>query len=375
VNGASYEAKGVRHFDGRTAEAREATVRLAPGELSIETHDGAVRRWPLDRVRVMRAERTTVQLELTGEPTEAVILEDAGFLAALRAANGGRSLRREGGLPALPTLVAVGLLGLGMLFAAWRWGIPALAGVAADQVPVEWERRFGAAVVSGMAPSEKRVEEEAVVGPVRGVFDLLAAHQASTRDSFTLIVLRDKMVNAFAAPGGYVTVTTGLLGALRGPDELAAVLAHEIAHVTRRHTTRGLFARLGVRALFALIAGDASGLGAVVNAAGTLGELSYSRGDELDADAGGIELLARAGIDPGALDRALETIGGATGRSRTLEMDFLSTHPSTAGRREQVRRIANRTARRGAAALPNAEAWEGMKRALAAPGAMGPSSP
>jgi len=239
----------------------------------------------------------------------------------------------------------------------------------------EWERKFGAAVVSGMAPESARVRDEAVVAPVREVFVLLVEHQASTRDSFHLIVLREKLVNAFAAPGGYVTVTTGLLGALRGPDELAAVLAHEIAHVARRHTTRGLFARLGVRALFALIAGDASGPGAVVNAAGSLGELSYSRGDETDADRAGIELLGRAGIDPGALDRALETIGGTAGRSRALELDFLSTHPSNAGRREQVRRVAAGMPRRGTATLPSREAWEGMKRALAAPSAMGLPSP
>jgi len=337
---ATYEARDARHFDGRTPESHPATVRLEPGWLSLSPVSGESRRWPLDRVRLMRAEPRLVQLELLGEPVEALIIEDEGFAAALRAANGGKKVAGlgSGGVPAMRILLVLALLAVFLLFAAWRWGIPALAILAADTVPPEWERRFGAEVVAGTA--KQQVDDPRVVTPVRERFVRLVRAEASTRDSFQLIVMRDRMVNAFAAPGGYVVVTTGLLDALRDPDELAAVMAHEISHVTRRHTTRGLFKRLGVRALFSLIAGDQAGLGAVVGAAGTLGELSYSRHDETEADEAAVELLAKAGIDPSAMDRALESISGERSGGRAPELGFLSTHPSTAGRRERVRKLA-----------------------------------
>lgn len=362
---AQYEAKLARHFDGATPEPRDVTVRFQPGTLLLERADGEIRRWPLERVVVLNADRASVQVELRGEPIESLIVPDPEFLRALEAANGGKRLRRVGGgVPAVRILLAFAAVCMLFLFAAWRWGVPALAGVAADQVPPAWERRFGAVVVHGMAPTRDQVTDERVTGPVREIFALLAAEQGSKRDSFQVIVLRAKMVNAFAAPGGFVVVTTGLLGALRDPDELAAVLAHEISHVTRRHTTRGLFARLGVRALFALIAGDQSGLGQMLNAAGTLGELSYSRNDETDADESAARLLAMAGVSPIALDRALESIAGAAKGRERIELAFLSTHPSTAGRRDRVRALAARLPVQGSAPLQDAAAWAAMREAV-----------
>ncbi len=362
----AFAPRSARHFDDRSHLPREATVRLEPGALIVERGEGLPARWPLERVKVVSADRSGVQLEMSGERIEALIVPDPSFLDALRVANGGRGMGRiaRGGPPVMRLLFAAGLACLLALFAAWRWGIPALAGVAAGQVPPEWERRFGLAVVEGMAPARDRVRDERVVAGVDGIFRRLVAAQASPRDSFRLIVVRSKTVNAFAAPGGWVVVTTGLLGALRGPEELASVLAHEISHVARRHTTRGLFARLGVRALFALLAGDAGGIGIALDAAGRLGELSYSRGDESDADAGAVELMARAGLDPAALDGALESIAGAAGGAKGPELTFLSTHPSTTGRRERVRALAAARPVAGAPVLLDAASWRAMRRAL-----------
>ncbi|MEO5617248.1 MAG: M48 family metallopeptidase [Candidatus Eisenbacteria bacterium] len=367
MTGSTFEARNARHFDGLTPEPRPAFVRLEPGALVLEGGDGVPRRWTLANVQVVSADRSGVQLELFGERIEALILSDPGFAQALRAANGGQKLKSlGGGAPAVRILIAIGVAFVLLLFCAWRWGVPALAGIAAEHVPPEWERRFGAMVVKGMAPERVHVTDERMVSPVRGVFDLLVANQASSRDSFQLIVIGGKMVNAFAAPGGFVVVTTGLLDAMRGPEELAAVLAHEISHVARRHTTRGLLARLGVRALFSLIAGDQSGVGQALGAAGTLGELSYSRNDETDADLGAAELLARSGIDPSALDRALESISGGPAGKQGLDLGFLSTHPSTAGRRERAREIARGLKVQGSAILPDAAAWQAMQEAASA---------
>jgi len=356
----------ARHFAGGAAHPREAIVHLEADGLVVATEEGLRRRWPFESVVVVRGGRgEPVQIELRGEATEALILPDPRFLEALRAAAGARRLRRLGGTPAsAPMLVALAVSGGLLLFAAWRWGVPALAVLAADRVPPAWEREFGAVVVDAMAPPGERIADPRVVTPVRDVLALLASAGGARPDSFQVIVARSQSVNAFAAPGGTIVVTSGLLLALHGPDELAAVLAHEMTHVRERHPVRGLFARLGVRALLTLVAGDPSGLPSVLDAAGTLGELSYSRRDERVADEGAARLLARAGVRLTALADALERIAGAGGRAGGVTPDFLSTHPSTAGRLERARALAARLRVERAAPLPAREIWRSMRDAL-----------
>jgi len=261
-------------------------------------------------------------------------------------------------------LLALLVVTVVLMFAAWRWGVPALAALAADRVPAAWEREFGAAVVETLAPPAERITDPRVTAPVREVFARLAAAHAPSRDSFEVIVARAQIVNAFAAPGGTIVLTSGLLLALRGPEELAAVLAHEMTHVSERHTVRGLFARLGVRALLALVAGDHSALASVLGAAGTLGELSYSRRDESAADEGASRLLARAGVEPTAIAEALESIARAAGSEREAMPGFLSTHPSAAGRGERARTLAARLRVVRPAPLPGIDVWRSMREAL-----------
>lgn len=376
MSGAPDAPREAAHFDGRTPERRAATVRVEPGRLTVETEGGARRSWPLDQVRLVRADANAVQLELLGDPIEALIVTDLDFPKVLREANGGRAVRSlGGGVPAGRLVLGFALLAAVLLFSAWRWGIPALANVAADRVPPEWERRFGERMVEGMVPPADRVTDPDVVDPVTSVFHRLLVAQGAGRDSFQLIVARDADVNAFAAPGGYVVITTSLLGSLRDFEELAAVLAHEITHVTSRHTTRGTLARLGVRALFSLIGGNDSGIGSAMRLAGTLGELSYSRRDENEADEGAVRLLAKTGIDPDAMERALDSISRDE-RRRGEPVAFLSTHPSTEGRRARAKVLAAQNPVQGSGILPPKSDWERMQEALRTlPARMGLSSP
>lgn len=260
------------------------------------------------------------------------------------------------------SLIAAGIL---TVIALWIWGLPALAGFAAESVPREWERTFGAAVVADMVGAADRVTDPAVTAPVESIFARLVAAQHAPGDSFVVVVARDDEINAFAAPGGWVVVTTGLLRAVHGPDELAAVMAHEITHVVKRHSTRQIFQRLGLRLVIALVVGDQGLSGALGGAAGTLGELSNSRGDESEADAGGVRLLARAGIDPLAADRALASISDPAGRERGIPIAFLSTHPLTPQRREKVRELAEGLPIASPTATFGDAQWRGLEAALA----------
>lgn len=139
-------------------------------------------------------------------------------------------------------------------------------------------------------------------------------------------VFEDDAVNAFALPGGKIGVNTGLLRAAQNQHQLAAVIGHEIAHVTARHSaarvSNQLATQVGVSAVAAGTGMDPKLIGM---GADLLLTLPYSRGDESEADIVGLDYMARAGFDPRqsiALWNNMAKEGGA----RSAE--FLSTHPA-----------------------------------------------
>jgi len=322
--------------------------------------------WPFAELTLVRGQSRDepVQLERRAVPVQVVIVRYPAFRSELLAAiPRGTRLRGSGGLrvgvPAL--FVALALLVLAGL-AAWRFGVPALADALTDRVPRDWERQFGEQVVADFAPPARQVQDSVVTGPVRQLFDRLRASGATGIEPTTLVVARDEMVNAFAAPGGAVVVTTGLLRALRSPDELAAVLAHEAGHVRRRHALRGLLRQASFQVLLGLVAGDASALSSGLQVAGALSGLSFSREDEREADLDALGSLARAALPPRALASALESIRGASPGGP--ELGFLSTHPSTADRVERIERARLQLPHGGVREVVTPEQWRAMKAAL-----------
>lgn len=141
-------------------------------------------------------------------------------------------------------------------------------------------------------------------------------------------------VNAFALPGGYIYVTSGLLRAVRNDDELAGVLAHEIMHVTLRHGTnqasKAMLAQAPLQILSSQLGG---GLGATLARFGIGFGLNslflrYSREAETQADVGAVQLMRRAGYNPYGLASFMRTMRGGGG--------FFSDHPSPANRVERI---------------------------------------
>jgi Zn-dependent protease with chaperone function len=365
----------ARLYDGSGPDARDATVRVDAAGVRVEDGTGAGRTWPLESLRLVRGggRGEPVQLEHAGPPFQVIVVDEAGFAADLRAAlaAAGPARRRlrhggGGGLPAgARPLVALALAALVLLLVAWRLGVPALADLVAARVSPAMERKLGESFVTDFAPPARRVGEAAVRAPVLRLFTSLAAGEPAGGEP-RLVLVRNDLVNAFAAPGGTVVVTTGLLRAMRSPEELAAVLAHELGHVRSRHALRGVLRQLWLRALLALVAGDQSLLSGGLQLAGTLGGLSYSRAFERDADAAAVRSLARLGVPPAALAGALESIRHASPAGP--EIGFLSTHPASADRLARIARAGATTAvAPGTPSLVGAAEWEAMKAALPGP--------
>ena len=178
----------------------------------------------------------------------------------------------------------------------------------------------------------------------------LLSQESGNRLDFDFLSVTDPAINAFATPGGVVAINDGLMMFADNESELAAVVAHEIAHVTRRHIARLNAELRGVSWLGALvmIAGLMAGaynadLAQLATFAGTAlpvdRQLQYTRGFEREADAAAIRLMAAAGIDPHGVARFFSKLQAREGRHQVPE--FLRTHPLTSERlRDAVTRAA-----------------------------------
>jgi predicted Zn-dependent protease len=229
-------------------------------------------------------------------------------------------------------VVAV-IVGLGV---GATWGGGALASALVPYVSTEVDRAIGEAatkqlsVTGGECPNpEARKYVEALAEP------LLAA-AGDVPFQFEFRVADDPQVNAFALPGGFVTVNRGLLEAAKTGEEVAGVLAHEIQHALQRHGTRRVLRQLGGRSLLWILTGGTD-VHYFAQSVGYLSELDYDRDQESEADAKGLDLLVEAKIDPTGLATFFERLrdeGGPT------PPELLSTHPDPGNRAEAVRAAA-----------------------------------
>nr|WP_298892148.1 M48 family metalloprotease [uncultured Acinetobacter sp.] len=161
------------------------------------------------------------------------------------------------------------------------------------------------------------------------------------------VVVRDEQINAFAVPGGLFAINAGLISSAKNMDEVAGVMAHEVAHVTQRHYSRskenfkgqGLLTLAGILAGIA-VASQSPDAGAAVmlgsQAAMLDRQLSYSRDQEREADRVGMQYMAIAGYNPESMADFFETMHRKTAQLSFLP-DFWLTHPLTADRMSEAR--------------------------------------
>jgi predicted Zn-dependent protease len=203
-----------------------------------------------------------------------------------------------------------------------------IAGWAAQKVPLEYEHRLGRLVLAQTRP--RLLKNSAAQAAVQQIGGKLSA---GSRYSYQWLVADADEINAFAAPGGIIVVNAGLIAHCERAEELAAVLAHEVAHVERRHALKNLFKSAGLSALFALAIGDWSGtaLGAW---AANLTQLKFSRDAEMEADRDGLQRLVRAGITP----QPMADFFGRLARNESSRpgAGILATHPSSQQRMQAL---------------------------------------
>ena len=229
--------------------------------------------------------------------------------------------------------------------AAFAQSLPDLGGSGEAILTPQTERRLGESIVRDIRFREPSYIDDPEIEEYLGELGakLTAAGQGARYD-FEFFVLRDPTINAFALPGGFVGVHTGLITAADTESELASVLAHEIAHVTQRHISRmlGQQQRMQIPTMAAVAAAIllgrsrpdlAAGATAAVQAGAVSAQLSYSREFEREADRVGLQTLDAAGFDTRAMPAFFEKMQ----RSMRIADDgsvpgYLRTHPVTTER-------------------------------------------
>lgn len=253
-------------------------------------------------------------------------------------------------------LIGALLLSLAMPPALFADGLPDLGESSQVELSPFAERSIGQDVMNDIRLHEPTYLDDPEVAAYLNELGhrLTAQVDSDSRQDFEFFALNDPTVNAFAMPGGFIGVHTGLILLAQSESELAAVLAHEISHVTQHHMARQLRPQ-GQSQMIALLSMAAALIaarnrpdlaqGAIMAGQGAAisTQLSYSRDFEREADRLGINLLERAGFDI----RAMETFFGRMQQNYRLyeanAQSYLMTHPLTT---ERMADMANRIQQR-----------------------------
>ncbi|MBT8079956.1 MAG: M48 family metalloprotease, partial [Gammaproteobacteria bacterium] len=247
---------------------------------------------------------------------------------------------------------------IALLLSATLWAdeinLPDIGSAADATLPKTEEARIGAAIMRQIRRSGVIVEDPQIAEYINEIGHRVAAHANDGGHKFTFFVVDDPSVNAFALPGGYIGVHTGLLEATRNEDELAGVLAHEVAHVTQRHIARAVNANrrqsLLTTAIMlgALVAAAVGGADADVMQATTAiaqgsaaqAQINFTRSNEYEADRIGIAALAAAGFDPNGMASFFEVLSNDSTPIEARVPEFLRTHPVGTARVAEARNRA-----------------------------------
>lgn len=237
------------------------------------------------------------------------------------------------------------------------WGnpvaLPELGDASAAVITPAQERRLGEDLMRRARHSLVFLDDAEVNAYLQTLGQKLVARSDNPQQDFRFFAIADPSINAFAVPGGFIGVHTGLILAAQSEAELASVLAHEVAHITQRHIPRMIAEsqKTTLPAMAALLAaivlagsGQKGGDAAIALTTATVAQkgINFTRSAEEEADRVGIGLLASGGFDPRAMPAFFERMQALNRHNETNLPEFLRTHPVTTARITDTRDRAER---------------------------------
>jgi predicted Zn-dependent protease len=220
------------------------------------------------------------------------------------------------------------------------------AGSTFDAISLSLEQEIGASTYQGIVAKKKVVQLDAKQQQrLSGIFTKLAAQSGRNKEvQYNLTVVEDPNFNAYALPGGYVFVNTGLISFAKNDGELAGVLGHEIAHIDRRHSMQSITRQMGATLLISyfLSRGKSSDrkklMSQLSGVALYVAEQGYSREAEFQADRYGVTFMRQAGYNKQDLINMWQRVHTEieNGKTPSKMMVLISSHPPT---EERIKRI------------------------------------
>jgi predicted Zn-dependent protease len=206
--------------------------------------------------------------------------------------------------------------------------------LAVDRIPVEWEQKLGESAYRDFLAQQEVVKGGPAVSAIEEMTHRLIEQIPDNPYKFDVTVVKSDVVNAFALPGGYIVVFTGLMKKAESGEEVAGVLGHELNHVLQRHGLERIVKQLGLVAMASIVLGDQQGSVGLMKQLGVeLMALKFGREQETEADVTGLQLLHRAKIDPSGMVTFFQRLSEKD-EGRT---EWLSTHPMGRARAERLK--------------------------------------
>ena len=319
---------GDRGITARTSEGREFVITYSECDLELGGDSGRM-------VFCRTADRTLT-----------FFCEDRRFPEALKRAAVGELFEQVDTI-----LIAgnrqrwVGRVGLWVTLAVSTvaligayYGVVALARVAITSVPIAVDQEIGeAALPAVLSEFGEEIKSPKALDAVQAVVDRLAPHAAVRGVNYRVLIVDSNVVNALALPGGTILVFRGLIDEMDSTEQLSAVIAHEMSHVTLRHHLRQISRSVGIVAAIHIVIGDVGGIVALgTEVLQTAALNNYSQSQETEADLEGARMMHAAGLDPQAMIQMLDSLPDAHLHGA---LSWLSTHPNSDERIKPVQQF------------------------------------
>ena len=347
--------------DGRTAVSHPVVARPETTGLSIRATDNTeIAHWAWKKVRLIEAATRGRPIRLSNRTDigATLTIDDTNILPVLQAF--APYLQREpfDRRRIIATAAIVGAIAL--MIGVFVLGPPLLAKPLAKVIPISWEEDIGrqtANLVHRMFANGQTCKGVAGTAALDRLIARLA-RVTGTRYRLHLSVADTPIVNALALPGGRIILFRGLIERAGSAEEVTGVLAHELAHVTLRHPTQSLIVSVGWSAMLTALTGGASGSSdAIAQIASELATSAYSRDVESEADAEGVAILEKAGIDSGGLIGFFDKIRKLEEQGLQIP-EFFASHPLTEDRIAAIRATASGS---GGPAMSEAD-WAALRK-------------
>ena len=351
-------------YDGKSAKRNSVQISIVGTDLEVRDEEtNVLARWPFVDLQATIESSKTGALRIINTTSEdpVLIATNAKLVSRIRAflPTKPRQHYPHGFSSRHVAAVFVVTLLVGALI---YFTLPKLVEPIATLVPLEWERSLGKRVLASIPGAELSCHGHAGVEALSNLTARLSAVMELPYP-VKVSVAELEFENALAAPGGYIVIGNSLLIEMQSPNELAGVLAHEMAHIAERHPMSRAVRTMGVSLIFEMLIGGDSGLtDTLAQGAGILLMFSHSRDDERIADHISLDALKQARIQTDGLaaffTRLEKKYAHLENGSLGAVMAWLSTHPSFAERRQSAAITPSATELRAAMSDPE---WTALK--------------